>query len=241
MVEPRRTTNGRTRRRSTSLPLLIGLAVVAVLAIAGGIWLAYDRLSSEPPVVESEALTPADLESATAAYNSGDFTAAEDALEELIAENPEDLDARRSLALALSAQGKNDEALAQYATIVEAEPGDHETLYQMAVLERLLGDADNAVEHLEAAVDAEPAVAYLDDLARTYMQMGRYEDAVASWQRVLDVDSLDEAGQAGVYAAIATAHEGAREYDDAKEALEEALHLLPNDENLKARLEVYED
>lgn len=231
------TTGGARRRGFASLPILGGLAIIALLAIGGGAWLAFGGGRTAESGSQSEPSTIAAAE----AYDSGDFASAEEALAGLVEADEGDLEARKALALALAAQGKNDEALEQYAAIIAADPKDHESLYQMAVLERLLGKTPDAITHFEAALAAKDDPVYADELARTYMQAGRYDDAIAQWQAVLEAGGLDEAGQAAIYAAMASAHEGARRYEDARAALEQALFLLPNDTALAARLAGYGD
>ena len=188
------------------------------------------------PLPGDQDIQTVTFESALDAYDAGEYADSEEALEELVTEDPGDPEARKALAQALTAQGRNDEALEQYAAIIAEDPKDHESLYAMAVLERLLGDSVNAIKHFEAAVDVTNEMTYLDDLALTYVQVGRYQDAVDCWQQVLETEQLDEATQAELYAAMATAYEGMRDYGSARAALEQALALTPNDENLRARL-----
>jgi tetratricopeptide (TPR) repeat protein len=221
---------------------LVPVPVIAAIAALGAIALVIVLLNALG-VFGERAQSPADkaasseLVAAQSAYNSGDFAGAETALVRLVSENPDDLAARRALALAFAAQGKNDAAIEQYAAVVAADDTDHESFYRIAVIERLIGKTDAALAHFEAAVAIEPQSLYADELARTYMQVGRYADAIAAWEKALASDALDEAAKAGIYAAMADAYAGARDYDGARESLEKALALTPNDANLKARLE----
>lgn len=234
MSDKPRATNGRHRRRVSPIPLFAGATAVVLFGVVGAYLLAE---GGSVPLPGDQDTQTATFESALDAYDAGEYADSEAALAELVTEDPGDLEARKALAQALAAQGKNDEALEQYAAIVVEDPEDHESLYAMAVLERLLGDSVNAIKHLEAAVDVTPEMAYLDDLALTYVQVGRYRDAVDCWEQVLATEQLDEVDQAELYAAMATAYEGMRDYNGARAALEHALALSPNDENLKARLQ----
>jgi len=236
-----RESEGKTtgRRRLVSVPIISLIVTFGVLAIAAGALLAVRGGDWFAGSEESAATVTAGA--AQEAYDSGDFEAAEVALRKLVEADGGDLESRKALALALAAQGKNAQALEQYAAIIAADPSDHATLYRTAVLERLLGKTPEAIEHFEAALSVNNDPAYADELARTYMQAGRYADAVVKWQTVLDAGGLGEAGQAAIYAAMADAYEGDRDYDKAREALEHAVFLLPNDANLKVRLEGYQD
>lgn len=206
--------------------------MIGVIAAGAGVW--WLLRNNDGPRAEVETVT---FESALQAYEAGDYVGSEAVLEQMVAENEDDLDARKALAEVYAVQGKNAEAIEQYAAVVEADAGDHVSLYRIALLERLMGDSLASITHLEASVDVERREAYLNDLALTYVQVGRYADAVEAWQEVLDTGDLDEAAQAGVYSAIATAYEGMRDYASARSALETACSLLPNDPDLKVRLE----
>lgn len=231
MSVPSRATTRRRRRGVVPVPL-IALTVIGVAAAGVGLWWVLDN--SEAPRADAETVS---FESALEAYRAGEYADSESALEQIVAEDGDDLDARKTLAEVYAAQGKNAEAIEQYAAVVEADAGDHESLYRMALLERLIGDSLASITHLEAAVDAERRGTYLNDLAMTYVQVGRYAEAIEAWHEVLDEGGLDEAGRAGVYSAIATAYEGMRDYEGARSALENARALMPNDPDLQARLE----
>jgi len=227
--------NARNKRRRVFPPLLIVGLAVAVLLVVGGAYLLWGTPSGATSGGEQA------MASATAALDSGDFAAAQAALEALLAADGDDLDARRALARALAAQGKNEEAIEQYAAVVEADPADHASLYEMAMLEQLLGRAAEAIGHLEAAAAIEQSPSYLGALAPIYVTVGEWAEAVAAWQKYLATAELDEARQAQVHAAIATALEGAREYEKAKDELGQAVFLDPNNQAYKARLEGYGD
>ncbi len=224
-------------RRPVPFPVIGIVAGIAVLAIAAGVFLAT-RDGGFLAGSGTGAVEP-DLEAAKAAYNTGDYSGAESALGELIGDDAEGLEARKTLALALAAQGKNEEALEQYAAVVAADPMDHQTLFAMAALEQLTGKAAESISHLEAAIEIKPEPSYFQALAPIYATVGKWDECVATWQKYLELAELDETGQAQVHAAIASAYEGAREYDKAKESLGQALFLDPNNETYRARLEGY--
>ncbi len=171
------------------------------------------------------------------AYDRGEFAQAEEQATKIVETEPDNFDARKILALALAAQGKNDEAIEQYVYVVDRRPDEDATLYQVAMLERVVGKTEDAISHLEAAVQLKADSSYMDDLARTYMQVGRYQEAADLWGRVLEDDSLDEASRVELLKLQAKAYEDGRMYDEARAALDKALFLAPNDEDLKKRIE----
>lgn len=213
--------------------LIAAAAAVITLVLAGAYVLAAGRTSAtsegEPNV--------RDVDAARTSFEDGDYASAEAELARRVAQDGDDLEARVSLAVVLAAQGRNDEAMEQYRAVIEADPHDHQTLYALGILERLTGDSLGAIKHLESAVDESPKTEYLDDLALTYVQVGRYADAVDVWERAVDAPDVDVAVRAEMYSAMATAYEGMREYEEARAALARAIELTPNDENLRVRLE----
>jgi len=231
--ETRRGTRPARRRVVPRALVWIGILVVVIGGAVGAYFL-IDRGSdnttqSSPEVIDAQA-----------AYDTGDFDGAEAALAKAVAENPDDLEARKLLALALAAQGKNDEAIQQYAAVIEADPSDHTTLYRMAMLERLVGATQDSLTHLEAAVELDDNPSYKDELARTYMQVGRYAEAAELWGTLLEDETIDQEQRVLLLSLQAEAYSSARMYDEARDALEEAVFLAPNDEGLKARLDALE-
>lgn len=194
-------------------------------------------------LVSALGCTPAEetadlsVENAREAYERADFLGAIEDLEAIVESDPDDLEARELLALSYAAVGENESAIEQYAYVIERDSTNHAALYRAAVLERIVGKTDDAIEHLEAAADLSSDPTYTDDLARTYMQVGRFEDAAAAWGRLLADDSLATEGRIEILRVQADAYQSAKDYDSAIAALEEAVQLAPNDEALKTRLE----
>lgn len=75
-------------------------------------------------------------------------------LSEILAANPADSFARYGLAMAYAAEGRNEEALAEYASTTDKAP-DYVPAYQMsAQLLLKLGRAEEAKSRLEAGLAA---------------------------------------------------------------------------------------
>jgi tetratricopeptide (TPR) repeat protein len=177
-----------------------------------------------------------DVDSARELYEQGDFDAATAELEAIVEADADDLEARRVLALAYAAQGDNEAAIEQYLFVIERDEQDHASLYRLALLERLTGDTAGAVAHFEQAIALQPDTTYLDELARTLMQTGDFENAAALWGQALDDEALAQENRVEILKLQADAYSNARMYEEAKAALERALFLAPNDEIVKARL-----
>lgn len=214
----------------------VPLTVAAVLIVTGLVFVG-SRLWQK---FGDDHASSASLDAASQAYNEGRFAQAEQAASEVLASNPASVEAKKLLALTLAAQGKNEQAIAAFSEAVKANPEDDESFYRMAVLERLIGRTAEAIEHFEKAVSLKSDRVYADELARTYVQVGRYEDAIRQWKTVIAGGGLSEAQASQVYAAMASAYEGARDYKNAAAMLKKALELTPNDEQLRARLKALE-
>ena len=75
-------------------------------------------------------------------------------LSEILKGNPGDSFARYGLAMAYAAEGRADEALAEYATTLEKNP-DYVPAYQMSAQQLMkLGRTDEARERLKAGLAA---------------------------------------------------------------------------------------
>lgn len=181
------------------------------------------------------------LQSAVDSYNEGEFFNAENALADLVKADPGNTEARKALALALSAQGRNDEAIEQYRAVLETDPEDHVALYRMALLERLTGAPEEAVEHLERAVELNRDDSYVDELARTYMQLGNYREAADTWGALAAEEGRAPESTVELLKLQAEALRLAEDIDGAKAALGRALELVPDSADVKARLEALGD
>jgi len=184
---------------------------------------------------------PVSLGEAQNAYESGDFEGASADLEAMVVDDPENLEARRSLALALAAQGDNEGAIEQYLAIIEGDPIDHASFYRLALLERVIGLSQEAAGHLETAVELLPRdTSYRDEFARTLAQLGHYMGAAEQWGAVLEDQDLSDESRVALLKLQGETYVNAKEYALAQQAFEAALVLAPNDEALKTRLESFE-
>jgi len=99
----------------------------------------------------------------------------------------ENLDAVRGLAQNLLSDGQLEAALEQYKNVIEEDPQDAQAQLRIAEIQRRLGKLDAALESLKKAqgmVQDSLEVPY--NFALVYAAQGRYEDAIASLQGLLD-------------------------------------------------------
>jgi tetratricopeptide (TPR) repeat protein len=134
---------------------------------------------------------------------------------------------------------EEEAALDQYTATVAAEPDSDAALYELALYERSVGRTDAAIEHLQQAATLNNDVAYVDDLARTYMQLGMYAEAAQAWGSIAE-DSANDVGTKVAYMKLQSeALRSARENDAALDVLEAALRLAPRDSDLRALVAQY--
>jgi Flp pilus assembly protein TadD len=115
-------------------------------------------------------------------------------LEEAVRLRPADVSSRQCLGLALQAQGKFEQALTQYAGVLELDPDFAHALAQSALIratcpQRELRDAAAAVRMAERACELtqfnQPE--FLVILGRAYAQAGRRPDAIMAARRALEL------------------------------------------------------
>ena len=140
----------------------------------------------------------------------------------VVAHNPSARDAHLNLSSALFEADRFDEGLAASRIAVAQRPesaGAHSNVGRALIMR---GELDEAEEHLLHArgLDARNTSA-LQNLGEVYRKQGRYEDAVASYRAVLDVDS----GYALAYAGMGTALFHLQRHDEALQAMTRAVDL----------------
>ncbi len=115
-------------------------------------------------------------------------------LEEAVRLRPADVSSRQCLGLALQAQGKFEQALTQYAGVLELDPDFAHALAQSALIratcpQRELRDAAAAVRMAERACELtqfnQPE--FLVILGRAYAQAGRRPDAIMAARRAVEL------------------------------------------------------
>jgi tetratricopeptide (TPR) repeat protein len=110
------------------------------------------------------------------------------AYQAVLAEDPDNTDAKRSLAAALSASGQIDAAAKINAEILGTDPQDPQTLLGQAKIQREKGDFDAALASLKKAQAIVPAgqdeeILYIE--AQVYDSLGRLDEAVQTLKGLL--------------------------------------------------------
>ena len=103
-----------------------------------------------------------------------------------VEEDPDNADAKRGLAAALTASGQMDEAAKVYAQILGTDPQDAQALIRQADIQRQQGHYEQALATLkkaQALVSDNEELSY--NLALVYDALGRFDDSIKTLKQLL--------------------------------------------------------
>ena len=142
----------------------------------------------------------------------------------VVALNPAARDAHLNLGSALFETDRFEEGLAASCIAVAQRPDSAKALANVGRALIKLEQLDEAETHLLRARQLDPrSMTAHQNLAEVFRKQGRHAEAVASYRVVLEI----EAGYTLAYAGMGMALFGAQRYDEALEAMEQALFLQP--------------
>jgi protein O-GlcNAc transferase len=148
-----------------------------------------DRLAEARRVLaRALALSPGHPESRQLsldlAWKARDTQGVIEAATAVLRDDPTNVTARRDLARALAADGRSDEARAEYRRVLESAPGEVWAMEELAALLQADGDAPGAIEQRRRALTAAPEDPRLQlDLAGHLAASGRFAEAADLYQR----------------------------------------------------------
>jgi tetratricopeptide (TPR) repeat protein len=143
----------------------------------------------------------------------------------ILAKNPGCWMAHYNLGIALSNQGKTDEAIVHYREAIELRPSYAEAHYNLGRLLARKGQLDDAVTHYEKALEINPADAEAqNNLGVTLFGSGRVDEAIAHYQEALKI--RPDYAEASCNLASALLSKG--DLDGAIAYYSMCLALLPN-------------
>jgi tetratricopeptide (TPR) repeat protein len=127
------------------------------------------------------------LKRALAVERAGRAAEAIQLYREILAANPQMVDAWESLGKALAVAGRTQDAIAAFGKAIEVDPLKPEAHLALARIYALERQPSLARQHAELGVQRDPAQAY-EILAELMMDAGRFDDAAANARRSLEVD-----------------------------------------------------
>jgi tetratricopeptide (TPR) repeat protein len=97
--------------------------------------------------------------------------------------------AHSNLGIALGQQGRLDEAIAQYQTALQLQPGDADNRINLGAALRQEGRVDDAIAQYQLALQIKPANAGLhSNLGNALLQKGRPAEALPHYQQALQIE-----------------------------------------------------
>ncbi len=139
------------------------------------------------------------------------------------------------LAKAQIAKRQADAALAELRKAVELEPDSAEAHYEMGYVQHVFkGNAAAALPEYEKAVAADPSnQLYRTNMGAALVALKDFDRAVAELEKVTGAPGYDRA-EAWIY--LGQAHLGAKRYKEAIAALDKALAIAPENDQVNAYL-----
>lgn len=159
--------------------------------------------------------------------NGGKLREARRELEKLLELEPDNTEAAIALAQVVERSGDPSEAIAQLRTLgeraVDTADSQRARLALAGALARS-GDASRAIELYQEILDQSPQVPdALRALGSLQGQQGNYAGAVATYRRYIEAEPLNPLPRLGEATALILSGQ----HQQARERLEEGLHLLP--------------
>jgi len=118
-------------------------------------------------------------------YGQGDYSKSEESLRRALAEQPSHQKARLNLGLVLGAQGRTEEAFAEFETAVGSAAAHH----NLGVILARDGQQEEAIAHLREAITLDP------ELSQTPLFLARLEGKPTSSEGEIRQASWDVPGQ----------------------------------------------
>lgn len=177
---------------------------------------------------------------------SGRLREAVSEAEEMLKQNPDNLDARRMLGRIYSRmigdarQNRINEemlrrATEQYRKISEKDSKDVDAWLMLGRLYKIAQNSVDSEKAYKKALELEPNNEYaLSGLATVYSDLGDTKSAIEMWRRLNEQNPSPR-----TLRALANGYEQVRDYASAAQALRRALELAPNDPEIKRDLAEY--
>jgi tetratricopeptide (TPR) repeat protein len=179
--------------------------------------------------------------------NDGQLEAALKQYAAVAEEDPQDAQAQLRIAEIQRRSGKLDAALDSLKKAERVVPDSLEVPYNLALVYEAQGRYEDEVLILQkllertakadgkySSAESNNRALFLERLASAYRQMGKTQQAIETYQRMLELNN-DEAVSRG-YQQIIDAHREAKQWALATQVAEQAVAKFPEDRNLKLML-----
>ncbi len=161
---------------------------LALLAVGGGAAFAVIRSGGARPAAAGAAGDPVTQAHGSTAEVPPEVAAALDRLRERLRAEPNDLAARKELAVRLAEHGQMLEAFEEAQRVLAAAPDDIDGLYVAGEVRVAMGQWDPALASLDRVLAQYPDhLLALIARGRAYAALGRVAEALGDWQHGLQV------------------------------------------------------
>ena len=172
-----------------------------------------------------------------ALFNRGRVKESVPKLVDYLKKEPDDAQARTTLALAYSALSKPERALSEYRAILKDHPKDGPTLYRLGLLMRQLDKPKDSVKYIEQAVAVdEKNPTFHAELAKAYAQEKEYGKALEEWNLVLKLTAPKDPYRAGIHGHIGDIYLRLGQPARAKSSYRAGLAFDPRNKYLRNQL-----
>jgi tetratricopeptide (TPR) repeat protein len=182
---------------------------------------------ADPVLGEIEALRKGErirLARAKTAYQNSRYAEAADLYRGVLADRPDNVEARINLAAALVQTGDRAAAITELREVLRRDPSKVTAHFNLGTLLALEGPSPEAREHLAAAAAALPQDAEAHRaLAAVLRDGGRLEEALAEYGRAVALDPNDEHARVGEAETLVRMER----YRPARDRLEDGVRNLP--------------
>ena len=166
----------------------------------------------------------------------GDLSLAEDILEELVQQDPNDVSAGLQLALVMMQQGRLDEAEVLLREVKAKAPESGLVIGSQIQLEVLRGNAEEAIRICDEVIEKSGTAASYVLRARTHAALQANDKAMADFGRAIEIDP----NAAGLWLVRAGFLESLGRIDEAIEDVRKAMALAPDSLPVQKRvIELY--
>jgi len=201
------------------------LAFTRAVRADEGQMLAVESTAAGTPVVPATASTDELYEAGLAALQSGNFPAAAELLEQVVAKEPKYKRAWNDLGRAYAAQLKWDQSIAAFRKQIEVNLYDSEAYLFLGLVLRQQQKYDEAAEALRKQIDLNP----LDRQARAalaavYLEQHKYAEAVPELEKAVALAPDSPA----LHISLGQAYLNLGQGDQALAAFDKAVELAPS-------------
>jgi tetratricopeptide (TPR) repeat protein len=125
--------------------------------------------------------------------------------------------------------GQMNFAITTYEQVLEMNPDNLPVQLNLAKIYVGLDDFKDAIPHLSEIARLQPIALRYTNLGDAYRNYGDYENAIASYQKALRIDSKDVRAHLGLALSYAAKHQ----FDKARQEFEQVIEMAPGSDNAR--------